>query len=313
MSNEDGHAGREPVERPAGATGANGQTSKQAQEIERLKRRLGDEPFASELRHTLALAATAGTIASPVSHSRLLEMIVETAAHVISAQAASLFLIDKDTEELSFEVALGQKAEEVKKFKVPLGHGIAGYVALSGQPIAISDAQHDPRHAADISRSIGYTPNSILCVPLFYNDQIIGVLELLDKMGAPSFTPADIQLLGAFANQAAVALEQARMLENLSGLVIEVLRQLNDTADPDRRQRAEERAREYAARLGQDSTYRRALALARQVRDIARQGDNEFALCQTILGGFAEYLRARAQPFGALGSMPWSGDLGGLR
>src|SRR5690348_8979437 len=62
-------------------------------EIDRLKLRLADEEFASELRHTLALASAAGTIASPVTHSRLLEMIVETAAHVISAQAASLFLI----------------------------------------------------------------------------------------------------------------------------------------------------------------------------------------------------------------------------
>src|SRR6184192_829431 len=125
MTDDNGRARREPV----GRRGA-GKTGKQAQEIERLKSRLGDEPFASELRHTLALAAAASTIAAPVSHSRLLEMIVETAAHVISAQAASLFLIDKDTEELTFEVALGQKAEEVKKFKVPLGHGIAGYVAL---------------------------------------------------------------------------------------------------------------------------------------------------------------------------------------
>src|SRR5438132_12786414 len=121
MSDENGRARREPVARRGagragqagrtGQTGQTGQTGKQAREIERLKSRLGDEPFASELRHTLALAAAAGTIASPVSHSRLLEMIVETAAHVTSAQAASLFLIDIDTEELTFEVALGQKAE----------------------------------------------------------------------------------------------------------------------------------------------------------------------------------------------------------
>jgi len=66
-------------------------------------------------------------IAEPMSHSRLLEMIVETAAQVISAEAASLFLIDQESQELIFEVALGQKADEVKHFRVPLGHGIGAY------------------------------------------------------------------------------------------------------------------------------------------------------------------------------------------
>ena len=141
---------------------------RQREEIERLQRRLAEERFAGDLRDALALTAAAGTIASPVSYSRLLEMIVETAAHVIFARAAALFLIDEEAEELVFEVALGSKAEEVKKFRVPLGHGIAGLVAVSGQPMAVSDAERDPRQAADIARSVGYTPQSILCVPLFY-------------------------------------------------------------------------------------------------------------------------------------------------
>src|SRR3712207_3576362 len=161
------------------------------EEISHLRRLLADERFAEELKEALSLAATAGTIASPVTHSRLLEMIVKTAASVIPSRAAALFLVDEEEEELIFEVALGQKADEVKKFRVPLGHGIAGLVAVSGQPMIVSDAQSDPRQASDIARSIGYTPQSILCVPLYYQDQIIGVLQLLDKVGASSFTPGD--------------------------------------------------------------------------------------------------------------------------
>src|SRR5215218_274795 len=144
--------------------------ARQTEEIERLRRRLADERIVDDLQEALTLAAAAGTIASPVTHSRLLEMIVETAAHVISARAAALFLIDEEAEELVFEVALGSKAEEVKKFRVPLGHGIAGLVAVSGQPMAVSDAESDPRQAADIAQSVGYTPQSILCVPLFYHE-----------------------------------------------------------------------------------------------------------------------------------------------
>src|SRR5579859_5031979 len=150
--------------------------ARQAAEIAQLREQLADEQFAQELRAALALAATVSAIAAPISHGGLLDMIVATAAEIIAARAAALFLIDEESQELVFEVALGQKAEEVKKFRVPLGHGIAGLVAVTGQPIAVSDAQSDPRQASEIAHSVGYVPQSILCVPLFYDDQVIGVL-----------------------------------------------------------------------------------------------------------------------------------------
>lgn len=181
--------------------------SRQEKEIQQLRERLSREQSAANLQRILSLAASTAAIASPVSHTRLLEMIVEVAAKVISARAASLFLIDQQTQELVFEVALGQKAEAVKQFRIPLGHGIAGLVAVSGQPIAVSNADQDARQASDIAQAVGYRPESILCVPLFFEDRITGVLELLDKEGASSFSPGDMHILGLFANQAAVAIE----------------------------------------------------------------------------------------------------------
>ncbi len=271
--------------------------AQQAEEIERLRRQVADEQFAEELREALRLAGTAGVIASPVSHARLLEMIVQTAAHVISAQAGALFLVDEEQEELIFEVAIGPKAEEVKKFRVPLGHGIAGFVAVSGQPVAISNAENDPRRATDIAQSVGYIPQNILCVPLFYNDQIIGVLELLDKQGAPSFSPADMAALGLFANQAAVAIEQSRTHRNLAALLGEVLHSIGG-APGDQQPGWSERARDFAASVDEDVSYRQALELARLVREIAQRGESERKLCQTILQGFAEYLGSQAEPGG---------------
>jgi GAF domain-containing protein len=274
---------------------------RQAEEIERLRRQLADERFAEDLREALTLATAVGNIASPVTHSRLLEMIVETAAHVIFARAAALFLIDEEAQELVFEVALGPRAEEVKKFRVPLGHGIAGLVAMTGQPMAISGAESDPRQAVDIARSVGYTPQSILCVPLFYHDQIIGVLELLDKEGASSFSATDMEDLGLFANQAAVAIEQSRTNRNLAALLGEVLQPVGGTTDG-QRQELQERARAFAERLEGDTTFRQALDLARLVQEIAHQGENELNGCQAILRGFAEYLRSRPGPVGELGA-----------
>ena len=270
------------------------------EEIVRLRRRLADERFAEELKETLTLAATAGTIAAPVTHSRLLAMVVETAASVIPSRAASLFLIDEEAGELVFEVALGSKAEEVSKFRVPLGHGIAGLVAVSGQPMAISDARSDPRRAADIARSVGYEPESILCVPLFYDEEVIGVLELLDPEGTPSYSAADMATLGLFANQAAVAIEQSRNQRNLAALFGEVLGSLRG---PDEHRGLGEEGRSFVAGVEEDPSHRRALGLAALVREISHAGEEEHRACRAILEGFAGYLRSRPRAAEEAGRM----------
>jgi GAF domain-containing protein len=269
------------------------------EEISRLRRRLADERFAEELKEALSLAAVVGETASPVTHSRLLEMIVRTAASVIPSRAASLFLVDQETEELVFEVALGPEAEEVRKFRVPLGHGIAGLVAVSGQAMAISDAKSDPRQAADIAQSVGYTPGTILCVPLFYNEEVIGVLELLDREGAPSYSAADMATLGLFANQGAVAIEQSRNQRSLTALLESVIGSLGGIPDHQREGLAEG-ARSFAAGVEEAPSHRRALELAALVREISQRGEEEHRACQTILQGFAEYLRSRPEERGDL-------------
>lgn len=222
------------------------------------------------LRDTLRLATTAGIIGSPVSHARLLEMIVETGAHVIGARAGALFLLDEENDELTFEVAIGSRAAEVKRFRVPLGHGIAGIVAASGQAMAIRDAPGDPRLASDIADSVGYVPETVLCVPLFYGDNVIGALELLDKEGG--FTAGDLEALGLFANQAAVALQLSRTYENVAGLLAD------------------------AGAEGADDVSRDAVELARLVQEITRYGETERKACRDLLLAFAEYLRAGASP-----------------
>ena len=207
---------------PADLAEARAIIARQAEELERLRRLAAESHFAEELRQVLIKSALVGTLAAPVSHSRLLEMIVETAAQVINSAAASLFLVDDEHQELVFEVALGQKAAEVKKFRVPMGHGIAGQVAATGQPTATSGAA-DPRHASEISESVGYVPRTILCVPLFYADRVIGVLELLDKADEAAFTMVDMHVLGLFANLAAVAVEQSRTREDMSGVIADMV------------------------------------------------------------------------------------------
>jgi GAF domain-containing protein len=274
--------------------------ARQAQEIERLRSQLEADRFAAELREALTLGATSATIASPLSHGRLLEMIVQTAAQVINARAAALFTIDEDARELVFEVALGQKADEVRRFRVPLGHGIAGLVAATGQPMAISDAQSDPRHASEIAESVGYHPQSILCVPLSRDGEITGVLELLDKDVAPSFTAADITTLGYFANQAAVAIEQSRVHRNMRALIDEAIHAsaLSDAS----KQRLRDRAGAFIAGIEEDPAHRRALELAALIHEITVQGEAETRAVDAILRGFVQYLRTRPRSSDEMGA-----------
>ncbi|TMK76756.1 MAG: GAF domain-containing protein [Actinobacteria bacterium] len=254
----------------------------------------GDE-FAARLREALTKAATASTIAAPATHRTLLQMIAETAAGVISARAGALFLVDEETQELRFEVALGERAEALRGVRLPLGHGIAGGVALSGQPMAVSDVQADERWAAEIGERVGYIPESILCVPLFYEDAVIGVLELLDKEGAPSFGEEDILTLSLFANQAAVAIEQSRVQQSAGALVASVLRSLVEgEAGLDADENVQEDVRRLGASIEEDELFRRSLKLADLVQEIGRAGERELDACEAILESFAAYLRARS-------------------
>lgn len=276
----------------------------QEKEIKFLRGQLAREESAKNLRRILGLAASTAALSSPVSHHRLLEMIVEAAAGVISAASASLFLIDEATQELIFEVALGQKAQAVKQFRIPLGHGIAGLVATSGQPIAVSNADQDVRQASDIAQAVGYKPKSILCVPLFFEDRITGVLELLDKQGAATFSPNDMHILGLFANQAAVAIELSSTTNDLDRLLARLLE-----TQPGLYGAESERLKEHLRFIDSDKeaqqTYTRALNLAQLVQEITWRGENEYKACEAILQGFATYLKNSSDLMWSGGSSSW--------
>lgn len=270
-------------------------------ELSRLRAILADEALTRELRDLFTLATSTGIIASPFGDAGLLRMIVQTACHFLSAQAASLFLVDAERRDLVVATALGPKSAQVEQIRVPLGHGIAGLVAVTGEPLAITDVAADPRHAANISQVLGYVPESILCVPLLYNEQVIGVLELFDKVGlggkesASGFSAVDVEALSQFADLAAVAIEQSGRLQHVASVLAEVLILLGQAPD-----RAELHAssRELARRLGEHPGHDRALELARIVQEIGRYGEHELDTCHTLVGGFAEYLRSRSEPVG---------------
>src|SRR5215211_916239 len=250
-------------------------------------RRIADDRLGEDLRALLTGAGAAGVITAPTAHTDLLDYIVSTAAHVLRANAASLFLIDEEAEELVFEVALGEKAAEVKKFRLPLGQGIAGFTAATGQAIAVADVQRDPRWAQDIGRAVQYMPQSILSVPLIMGDRVIGVLELLDKEGGKPFGADDMDTAGRFANQAAIAIEQSRAARGVALLIRDALGGLGDG-----RRDLIARAMETAGRLEESAAYRETLQIAATLAEISRRGDEARRLCQQIVSAIDAYLKS---------------------
>ena len=146
---------------------------------------------------------------------QVLELIIETATKMMSAKASSLLLVDQKTKHLYFKVATGDKKDDVKKYELPLGQGIAGHVAETGEPLLIPDVSKDPRWFKEISESIGFQTCSIVCVPMKIGGEIIGVVEIIDKTDGTPIRKTDIKLLTVFADLAAMAIGSARKFANV--------------------------------------------------------------------------------------------------
>ncbi len=265
----------------------------------------GDAALIAALRAAVLRAAAADALgaAEPATADRLLDAIMRTAARVIPSPEGALFLVDPIQKRLTFEVVIGETGPRVKNLSLPLGHGIAGLVAVSGQPIAVANAQQDPRHARDIAEQAGYFPTTILAVPVVAPDgSVLGVVELLDRQARPTFSLADMELLGHFAQLAAITLEFRRAAAVRGALVGEALTGLAGLPDDAAAPLAERIAR-FAARVESEPAAQQTLALASAVASVARLGEAEQRLCLRILDAFADYAQSRPAQGTGLGDL----------
>ncbi len=163
----------------------------------------------ANLRKVLALT---GVLNSTLKLSELLALIMKTSSEVMRSEAASLLLIDEISKELVFRVALGGKGAELEeKFRVKMGEGIAGAVAASGKPEIVNAPQEDSRFAKRFDDSTGFVTRAILCVPMKAKGKILGVLQAVNPLKRDGFCPEDLELFETFADQAALAIENARL------------------------------------------------------------------------------------------------------
>lgn len=144
----------------------------------------------------------------------LLSLIMESAMRLSDAEASSLMLLNKEKQELYFEVALGSKGNEVKKYTVKLGEGIAGWVAQHNKSLIVNDVLNDKRHLSGMAEQIKYTSKTMMTVPMRIKDECIGVIQVINKNNNGIFIQEDIEWLEIFANQAALAIINAKSMED---------------------------------------------------------------------------------------------------
>lgn len=245
-----------------------------------------DQALSQELTRLLS-SLEAGGRSILVRHDLdLLQSIVDAAAQIFGASAASIALVDESQQAIVFKVAYGVGREKVVGLSIPLDHGLAGYVVMTGQPISVRDVQQDPRFNQDFASSTGYVPRSILAMPLVAGDRVIGVMEVLDKINAPSFGMQDMDLLGLFARQAAIAIHQAQQYDRLGEALVGGLRRLADRASNPELTSALSEAES-------DTLSENLLAISDQLNAISQLGESEQRLCLDLLKAFGAYARSK--------------------
>jgi len=159
----------------------------------------------------------------------LLENIVRSAIRINSARSGSLLLYD-ESGNLKFKVVVGERNQQIKDKVVKRGKGIENWVAESGQPAIVSDVTKDERFDSDFDKESGFKTESVLCVPLINNKEIIGVIEVLNKRTG-EFLAEDEKLLFSLADQAAISIAQSRTFETRHSDIIHITSILIEAQD----------------------------------------------------------------------------------
>lgn len=187
-----------------------------------------------EVRRRAEAEAIWSTVGKMVVSTLDLDQVLTAVVQLINArmqvETGSVLLREPGTDELIFAKSLRGSTEQFVSFRLRVGQGVAGWVAQTGQSALVLDTAQDPRFFTEIDRQTGFRAHSILCTPLIVQDEVIGVIELLNKQGG-AFTSDDLRLLESIAAPLAIAIQNARLhqqahkqLTELSGLFHQVQR-----------------------------------------------------------------------------------------
>jgi GAF domain-containing protein len=226
-----------------------------------------------------AAVADALTIALAPVGTDLVAWTARTARAVFGAAACSIALLTDDGSELVFTTSSGG-SPDITGLRLPAGDGIAGWVATTGQPLAVDDLERDQRFAASFASTTGYAPRAILAAPIELDDRLLGVIEVLDRDADRAGAGDDLALLSLFGRQAAVALDATERSRRIGALLLRALGRVDAETD-------------LAVALRSDDAADGLGDVAAAFADLAGAGSREHALATSLLSSVAGFARAR--------------------
>ena len=178
-----------------------------------------NEHFRNEVVRLRLILRTLGKL-SQVSTSinqktdimQMLDQIMASALICIGADDGTLMLADEEAHELAFVVAHGQIGDKLTQYRIPLGQGIAGWVAEHAEPQIIPNVYLDDRFSPQIDQTFQFKTHSMLCVPIVYNEKVLGVIQVLNKSNRKEFNQSDLVMLTIVSQLAATSLARAETL-----------------------------------------------------------------------------------------------------
>ena len=162
------------------------------------------------------IVKTANSILEP---RKVIELIMARVQQLIPSEAWSMLMVDEERQELTFELALGEKGKDLSAFRVKIGEGIAGWVAQTGKPTIVNDVARDPRFARRFDSETQFKTRSMLCAPLISRGRTIGVVQVINRLGG-QFTKADLDMLLTLVDPCAIAIENAILFQRTEQLTI---------------------------------------------------------------------------------------------
>jgi len=166
------------------------------------------------------------TISSTLDLNTVLPQVMDSAVELLNAEAGSLFLMHPEENALSFEIVLGPTGSELLGAKVPVGVGIAGTVAKTKEPLIINDVSSDPRWNTSFDDETEFKTRDILCIPMIAHDNVVGVIEVINKKDGTTFRNDDVTFLMSFAVQSAIVIENAQIFTRTDKALAERVQEL---------------------------------------------------------------------------------------
>ena len=244
-----------------------------------------DENLASQekkFRSIVEIIDIAHTLTEPINYS--IVNLLKLSADQMDSDEASVIIRDGDEGDMKFLAAIGKVADQVINLKIPSGKGIAGFVLSSGQPMAVSEVGEENSFYAEVDKQTGYSTQTILATPLRFNDEVIGVLEYVNRKGKPpfeAFTADEMDKAASFADTIASLVnvyEIAELFKNFSHKMLQGNEKFKFNE-----------VREWLNDVRSSAEHKQTIDLALIIKEIANRGENERRMCKRILEAILQY------------------------